>query len=165
MKIDLKNCTIRILDGTPGTPNSVDVKVGDGNVTFKESKPRTYELDKGKLDTVRDGDEVPVDVTMAFSWEWLKADTGLPPTPVDALKKRGNASAWVTSSADTCEPYAVDIEIIANPNCTDGTKAEDILLADFRYEELNYDIKAGQISVTGKCNITEATITRITAST
>ncbi|HPT70881.1 MAG TPA: hypothetical protein PLE74_01205 [Candidatus Cloacimonadota bacterium] len=165
MKVDIKKSTIAFKDGTTPTPNVLLVKIGDGNITFKESKPRTYELDKGLLDTVRDGDQVPVDVTLDFLWEWLKADTGLPPTPVDVLKKRGNASAWVTASSDPCEPYSLDLEIVIDPDCADGSKKEVILLSDFRYEELNYDLKAGQISVTGKCNITEATITRVTSTT
>lgn len=163
MKIDLKQCTIKFKDGD--TPqNELEIKIGTGNMTFVERVNRNYELDKGLLDTVRNGDEVPVDVTLAFSWEWLKADTGLPPTPVDVLKRRGEAAAWVSSSADPCEPYCIDIEVYVDPECEDGSKAEVILLPDFRYEELNYDIQAGQISVTGKCNVTDATITRIAAS-
>jgi hypothetical protein len=164
MKIDLKKCTIKFKDGTTPTQLELEIKIGTGNVSFVEKKNRNYELDKGLLDTVRDGDEVPVDVSLAFSWEWLKADTGLPPTPVDVLKRRGQAAAWISSSADPCEPYAIDIEIYVDPDCEDGSKAEVILLPDFRYEELNYDIQAAQISVTGKCNVTDATLTRIAAS-
>ena len=165
MKVDLKNATIKFKDGDTPTPNELEVKIGEGNLTFVERVNRTYELDKGKLDTVRNGDEVPVDVNLEFMWEWLKADTGKPPTPVDVLKQRGEASAWVSSSSDPCEPYCVDIEVTVNPHCSDGSKNEVILLSDFRYEELNYDIKAGQVACTGKCNITEATISRVAATT
>jgi hypothetical protein len=165
MKVDIKNATIKMKDGTTPTPEELEIKVGEGNVTFKETSARTYELDKGRLDTVRNGDEAPVEVSLEFLWEWLKADTGLPPTPVDALKKRGEAADWVSSSADPCEPYCVDIEITLAPDCEDGSKNEVILLPDFRVEELNYDLRAGQISVSGKCNVTEATITRVAAST
>lgn len=157
MKQDLKNATIKIKDGDS---NEIEVKIGDGNVTFKESRPITYELDKGNLDTVREGDQVPVDVSLGFNWEWVKSDGSEAITPVEALKKEGAAAAWVTSSSDACEPYAVDLEITLAPRCSDGTKGEVILLSDFRYEELNFDLKAGQISCTGKCNVTKATYTR-----
>ena len=161
MKVDIKNATITMKDGAS---HSLEVKVGEGNVTFTEHKARKYELDKGNLDTVRNDDQAPVDVSLEFSWEFLTADTGNPPTPVDALKRRGEASDWISSSSDACEPYAIDIEILNKSECDDGTKSELILLADFRYEELGYDLTAGQISVTGKCNITDANVTRVAAS-
>lgn len=165
MKVDIKNATIKMKDGTTPTPNELEIKVGEGNVSFVERVAREYALDKGRLDTVRNGDEQPVDVSLEFVWEWLKADTGLPPTPVDVLKRRGEAAGWLSSSADPCEPYCVDIEILINADCDDGTRSELILLPDFRFEELNYDLRAGQIAVSGKCNVTEGTITRIAVST
>lgn len=165
MKVDIKNATITIKDGTTPTPLSLEIKVGEGNITFVERIAREYALDKGRLDTVRNGDEAPVDVSLEFQWEWLKADTGLPPTPVDVLYRRGEAAAWLSSSSDPCEPYCVDIEILINADCDDGTKAELILLPDFRHEELSYDLRAGQISVSGKCNVTTVTPTRVAVST
>jgi hypothetical protein len=160
-QIDLKNARIYIKDGGG---NSLEVKVGEGNLTWSEKKNRQYYKNRGLLDTVRDGDEEPVDVKLDFTWEWLKADTGDTPTVEDALKKRGEAASWVTTSADTCEPYAVDIEIIYSPPCVDQ-KNETILLSDFRYESLDHDIKAGTVSVSGKCNVTEATVTRSAQTT
>jgi hypothetical protein len=159
MKQDLKNATIKFKDGGS---NSIEVKIGDGNLTYKESRPIQYELDKGRLDTVREGDEVPVDVSLGFNWEWIKSDGSELATPVEVLKKEGAASAWVTSSSDACEPYCVDLEVTLAPRCSDGTKGEVILLSDFRYEDLSFDLKAGQISCSGKCNITKATTTRST---
>ena len=164
MKFDLKNATIKFKDGTSPTPNELEIKIGEGNLTWTETKNREYTLDKGKLDTVRDGDEVPVDITMDFTWECLKAQSGNPPTPEDALKKRGEAASWVSSSSDPCEPYAIDIEVLVDPDCNDGSYNEKIIFADFRYETLDHDSKAGTISCSGKCNITEPTVTRIAGS-
>ena len=163
MKVDLKNATIKIKDGTTPVPNELEIKIGEGNLTFVERVEREYSRDKGLLDTVRNGDQQPVDVNLEFVWEWLKADTGEPPTPIDALKRRGTAAAWLSSSSDSCEPYCVDIEIYIDADCDDGTRPEVILLPDFRYEELNYDLSAGQVAVTGKCNVTDATVTRVDA--
>lgn len=161
MKIDIKNSTITIKDGGS---NELEVKIGEGNITFTEHKARKYELNKGNLDTVRNDNQAPVDVSLEFSWEWIKSSNGNPPTPVEAIKKIGAASTWITSSSDACEPYAVDISILNNADCEDGTDNELILLPDFRYEELAYDLNAGQISVTGKCNVTDATVTRVANS-
>lgn len=141
-------------------PNELSVKVGEGNLTYSEKVNREYTRDRGALDTVRNGDEEPVEVQLDAVWEWLRASTGATPTIEDALKKRGVASAWASSSADACEPYAVDIEIHYVPDC--GTEeTEVILLEDFRYESLDHDLSAGTISVSGKCNRTTATVERL----
>lgn len=161
-QFDLKNATIYIKDGGSEV---LEVKIGEGNLTYSEKKARVYYRDRGKLDTVRDGDEEPVDVSLSFTWEFLKAATGdAAPTIEDALKKRGLAASWVSSDDDACNPYSVDIEIKYNPPCA-AIKNEVYLLSDFRYEQLDHDTKAGTVSVTGKCNITEATVTRTAVST
>lgn len=140
-------------------PNQLAIKVGEGNLTYSEKQNVEYKKDRGRLDTVRLGDEEPVDVSFEFWWEFLKASTGETPTIEDVLKQRGEASDWVTASADPCEPYSVNIVVVYNPNCEDVEK-EKIVLDEFRWENLNHDLKGGTISVTGKCNVTEATVSR-----
>lgn len=143
-------------------PHRVEVGIGEGNLTWTEKKPREYKKNRGRLDTVKDADEEPIDVRLDFEWEFIRADTGEAPTIEDILKKRGNASHWVSSATDPCEPYAVDILVVYTPPC-EGVDGEEILLADFRYEELAHDAGEGTISCTGKCNITEAVATRVAA--
>ncbi|MGN6136079.1 MAG: hypothetical protein ACTHOU_16450, partial [Aureliella sp.] len=96
----------------------VEIKVGDGNISWTESKNYEYELDRGDLDTVKEGDEAPVQVTLAFIYDFVRTGTSESITPSDALKGIGGAAAWVTSSADTCEPYAVDLDIEHIPPCS-----------------------------------------------
>ncbi len=100
-------------------------------------------------------------VDIAFTFEYVTASTGLTPTPVDALNRDGEASEWVSSSADLCEPYAVDVVILHCVPC--GTdEDQEILLPDFRYESLDYSVNDAAISVSGQCNATRATVTRST---
>jgi len=143
-------------------PHSLSVKIGEGNLTYNEHRKIKYVMDKGKLDTCRLDDQEPVDVKLDFMWEFLKADSAVTsvPTVEDAFKQANNASGWVTSAADPCEPYAVDLELTNTPICN-GVKSEVILLPDFRYEELAHDPKTGQVSVTGKCNVIAATLSRV----
>lgn len=140
-------------------PHQLEVKIGTGNLQYTEKKNIEYVRDRGVLDTVREGDEEPVEVRLDFVWEYLKADTGNAPSVEDALKQRGEASGWISSSDDACEPYAVDLEIWYNPPCS-GEKDEVILLQDYRYESLDHNTKDGQVSTNGKCNVTQATVTR-----
>lgn len=158
--IDLKNTTITLQDGTGGTPNSVTARVGSGQLKYTETQTREYIKDRGLLYQVRNGDEEPVDVSLEFLWEFLLSDTGNPPSIEDALYKRGEAASWVTTDTDPCAPYCLDWVIVNAPPCA-GVKTEHITLGQFRYEKLDHDAKAGQVSVSGKCNLTKATITRV----
>lgn len=163
-QIDLKNCTITLKDGGG---KSLEVKIGEGNLTYSESRNIQYTLDRGKLDEVREGDEVPMDVTLAFTWEYLRgspSSSGATPSVEEALKKIGNAADWVSSDTDECRPYAVDIEVVNAPQPAACGDKETITLVDFRYEKLDHDMKAGTVSVTGKCNVTQATVVRASQS-
>ena len=139
----------------------LEVKLGEGNLTYSEKKEYEYLLDRGNLDTVKEGDEQPVEVNLEFVYEYIKSSTGGDITPVDAIKQTGEASSWVSSSSDQCEPYAIDI--LAKHCVPCGTdEDEDVLLQDFRWESLDYDYQAATIAVSGKCNISDATVTRST---
>lgn len=139
------------------------IKVGDGTCTFAEKKPREYKLDRGLLDSVRNGDQVPMDVSIGLMYVALTASAGDPPTPEDALKQRGAASTWVNVDvSDPCAPFAINIRLDHQPPGCSAFQVERVILPSFRYEELNHDPKAGTIACTGKCNALEAIVSRFT---
>jgi len=140
-------------------PIELEIKIGDGNVTYTESSEFEYDLDRGVLDSVRSGDQVPMDVSLDFVYEYITTYTGESISPMDALKQIGGASEWRSSSSDPCEPYAVDVEVVHTPICT--TQAiESTVFPDFRSESREPDLGEAAISVTGRCNATQPTITR-----
>lgn len=141
-------------------PRRLDVKIGEGNLTYSEKRNMEYTLDRGELDTVKEGDDVPVDAKLDATWEFLRASTGQFPTIEDVLKRRGEASGWTSSSSDDCEPYAIDVEIEYDPPCG-GEEREVILLQDFRYENIDHDLKQSQLAISGKCNVKEASVSRV----
>lgn len=138
----------------------LEIKVGEGNLTYTETKNRKYIKDRGLLDTVRNDDEEPLDVKFEFTWEWITGvgASGVP-TLEDVLKNTGEADDWETTDTDTCAPYCVDIVIWYDPNCG-GDNSEKIVLPYFRYETLEHNLRDSQISCTGKCNVTAATVAR-----
>lgn len=142
-------------------PQQIEIKVGDGNLTYTEARELTYELDRGTLDSVRQGDDQPLAVSLQFVYEQVKTGTNEKITPIDALKGIGGAVDWVSSSADSCEVFAVDIVIEYTPACS-GTAVEGstTVFPDFRFDSLQYDLSAAAISVEGRCNSTEALVTR-----
>lgn len=141
---------------------TLEAKIGEGNLTYNEQREFEYTLDRGNLDTVRELDQQPLEVSLDFIWEFLTASSGGTPTIEDALKKRGEAASWVSSSADACEPYAVDIEVEYIPPCG-GEQREIIVLADFRWESLDHNIQDASVAVSGRCNVTQATVARLAA--
>lgn len=141
-------------------PHRLEVKIGEGNLSYTEKKKYKYTRDRGRLDTVAEDDEETMEVSLEFTWEFLSSSTGDPPTVEEALKKTNNASTWVTSSSDPCEPYAVNIRAINDPPCAD-IENEIILLRDFRYESLEHSIRDGKVSIKGSCNHTMAELSRV----
>ena len=138
----------------------LETKVGEGNLNYTENKPRDYIKNRGLLDTVRNADEEPMDASFDFTWVFVSAVTssGLP-TIKEAIKQSGEASTWLSTSSDACEPYCVNIEIFYDPACG-GANTELIELKEFRYESLEHNVRDATISCTGKCNQTEATESR-----
>jgi len=141
-------------------PQQIEIKVGDGNITYTEHRTYEYMLDRGDLDTVREGDEVPLDVKLECTYEHITTGTAEVITPLDALKGIGGAVGWVSASADPCEPYAIDIEVEHVPPCG-GAQTEITLFPDFRADTKEVNFKDANIALTGKCNVIEPIINRV----
>lgn len=140
-------------------PQRVEVQIGEGNLTWTESVEYEYLTERGDLDTVKEANEQPVEMSMDFVYEYIKTESGEDITPVDALKQKGEADEWVTSATDQCEPYSVDILAKHCVPCG-SDQDEDVLFTDFRYESLDFDTGEATIAVSGRCNVSEPTITR-----
>ncbi len=140
--------------------NAVYGKIGEGNLTYSEKRNLVYIRDRGFIDTVKLGDDQPMDVSMDFTWEFLRGTSTTPPTFEEAMKRIGQAAAWTSSSVDPCEPYCVDIYILDIPPC--GTDAEKIVLPAFRWESMDHDLKGAKIAVKGTCNVLLAEVTHQT---
>jgi hypothetical protein len=143
-------------------PQRLEVKVGDGTLTYNETKNREYKLNRGRIDKVRNGDEAPLEVNMTLAWTHIKAHTSESiPSVEDCLKQRGVAAGWV-STGQGCDPYAVNLVIKNAPTACVGETYpnETVTFPEFRYEKLAHDAKAGTVSCDGKCNATEPIVVR-----
>ena len=159
--MDLKDVVIKFVDGS-GTPKTLTLKMDEGNLTYSEKRNREYRLDRGIIDTVRDGDQEPLEVSLQGRFSALTSDTGEDVTVTEFLRQEGAASAHVTTATDTCAPYAIDI-VAERTNC--GTVLDEVItFSEFRYEEIGGDFGAGQLSITGKCNAVKPTSIRTALS-
>lgn len=129
--------------------NTVEVKIGDGNIQYNMKQKVEYVKDRGRLDTVRLGDDEPLEVDMDFTWEFLRSQSGACPTVEEAFTQTGTAASWVSTSLDPCEPYSVDVELWNVPPCEDY---EVVLFKEYRFTSLNHDLKKGHVAIKGTCN-------------
>lgn len=141
-------------------PQQVDIKIGEGNISYTEHNEYEYLLDRGDLDTVREGDQVPMDVNLDCVYEHITTGTGEPISPLDALKGVGAAEEWVSSSQDPCEPYAVDLVVLHEPPCGPA-QPEKTTFPDFRAESREINFEDATISVQGRCNVVEPIVERL----
>jgi hypothetical protein len=150
--IDLKDTTIYVRDRET---NWVEVRVGEGNLTYSEK--RTVDLDKnrGRLSRTKEGEEEPVEVSFAFLWEYLKGKTADPPTLEECLK--GEADGWVSAATnpssgglDEKAPFTVHIQVVREDG--DCGETEQYAFAEFTYTEITHDMKNGTIDCRGICN-------------
>ena len=115
------------------TVGGLTVKIGEGNITFSEKRNIEYIRNRGEIDTVRLGDDEPVDVSFDFMWEWIeKGSAGID------LRSAITGEGGEATTGDECEPFSCDI-VITYLACS---ITEIITLAYFRYEEISYDSRA-----------------------
>lgn len=164
--IDLKDCLIKLrtLDGSDAEQFLV-IKIGEGTFTWTEKNNMDYQLDRGVLDTVREGDEEPVEWSLDVSWNWIQGTSAVPVADgIQELRRyvKGDATHKTTDTGDECAPHAFDIVVDYSPTC--GSNDQDIALAHCRMESMQYDVGAGTLTMSGRANVREATITAVVAT-
>lgn len=148
--IDLKDCTIKFIDGTAVTPLEITIPIEEGNLTFTRARNVEYRSNRGTLGTTRLGDEVPCELTIEMGFRHWTATTGDNGTPVDFLTQEGESASNV-STGGNCQPYAIDIEVTIDNSDCDTIEDEVLTFSEFRYESIGGDLKAGTLNVSGKC--------------
>ena len=142
---------------------AIEILVGDGNLTWSEAREFSYDLDRGNLNTVRTGDEQPMEVTLDLVYEFIRSLSAGEPTVEEALKQKERAASWASASADACEPYAVEIVVEQVQPCN-SIEPELSVFSPFRHESLDFDMDEATISMTGRCNAIEPTHTRLSTT-
>lgn len=153
-KFDMKKVTVKLVDGTTPTANEIEIKFDDGNFTWGENYNVDVILDRGQLDTLRDGDEQPMDITFGGRFDNVKSTTGDPFTLSEFLKNRGPTALTSTITGD-CGSFTTDIVALNVPSCTIGgtvVENETLTFTQFFAQQIGGDFQAGQLNVSGICN-------------
>lgn len=159
---DLSDATVQILGGGGG--ESITVPIGEGNLTYSVQRTREFKLDRGNLDQVRNGDDVPMNVTIDGNYDYITGD-GAEVTILEALENEEfDGSDFVDlgwTSADTrsgheCDPFCVNIVVTFDPTtrCAGlvGNPVETLTFRYFYFTNVSFDSNAGTLNITGDCN-------------
>lgn len=162
--IDLKDAVIKVKDGTPSTPNELQIVMDTGNITFQVGRNVEYILDRGVLSSTKEGDQIPLQVTFQGRFNEIASSSGLDESLFEFLTFTGPAATNVSTGANVCaKPYAVDIEVFLARACTIGADVlqdETIVFPEFRWTTIDGDFQAGTLAVSGACNVVYPTSAR-----
>jgi hypothetical protein len=184
-RIDMKNVMMFLKSATaletaanPASLVWMAVQFGEGNLTWTiNDAPPEYMPDRGLLDDVRSGDQVPLDLSFEGKYSRIIRPSGDPePYSIAEMVKgyefqdnddhgtmqlAGIREPWLVFDANStqiaCPPYACEVEVHNNPKLQcgldSGILGEAQLFRYFRADSVAVDTRAGQISVTGKAHI------------
>jgi hypothetical protein len=161
--IDLKECTIFILDRNAA--NFIAVRVGEGNLTYSVKRNIDTKKSRGNLHQIREGEEEAIALSFQFVWDHIVGSSGDPPTVEDALYRRGEAAAWVSTSTDSLAPFCVDIQIVHEkecvlPNLDPLDQSEYYHFSQFHFQSLDHDPKSATVDCKGICNRVKPIVVR-----
>ena len=135
----------------------LNIKIGEGNLTYTEHRDYQYLLDRGMLDTVREPKDVPMDVKTEFVYEHITSNTTNNVSPMDALKGMNSAVEWVSSA-----PGRLRTLLHRHPGGIRSPRApvnrETTVFPMFRAETREINYNTAVISLTGKCNVKEPNV-------
>ena len=139
----------------------LEIKIGEGNCTYDEKKEYKYDLERGNLDAVREGNEVPVEMKFECVYEHITTGTSEPLCPMDALKGQGAGSRMghVRSRSVRAPCRGSDHHVHAAVlRC--GHRDHVLPRLPCRLE--GHRLQQGDdLRGNGKCNVTEAVVSRV----
>ncbi len=135
------------------------VKIGDGSLSWDETTNYEYEMDRGEIDAVAEGEDEPVTVNLSMVYEYVASVVGSNvPTPVEILKQKGEAANWISTGADPCELYAVDLEVDYKPPC--DLPHEITTFRELRWDSINPNFQDSSIEMRARCKAVEPVVHR-----
>ena len=96
---NFRDGTLKIQDGTSGTPNEITVLYADGNLKFDVTEEVKQIFDRGSLAELKKGNDVPVTGSFSKKYDQIIArDTDAAPSVFEAVTGTGKAASWVSTS-------------------------------------------------------------------
>jgi len=117
---NFRDARLLLKDGD-GTPSTLEVKLLEGRITMEEGFNNIVVMDRGTIDHVRAGDEMPLKV--GFTFKYVELFHASVATVWQWLKQSGPAASLVSTRASDCDRFTFDLELyIADPIGGTGEK-------------------------------------------
>ena len=150
---NLRDGIITIRDAS----NVYEVVLEDGDLSFTETQNVIEVMDRGSLDHVRKGDDVPV--SLSFTAKYVQLRDAAADTLYDVLKKTGNAASWATTGGAGEDVHLLTLTFIIRTPVSAGN---DEYISFTRMYHTALTIAEGSefntISFTGQASIVAPTI-------
>lgn len=159
---NLTHGLLKIKGGSSGELLTVPIQKGD--VRFSVKRPAKVIMNRGKVDSLAQGFEVPMEVRFSVEFEeWTGRTLSTPYNTAsvpDALRQKGNAASW--HSVQVCGPYVVDLVFVISNPCTTHDQTETLTFPSFHADDVSFaeGEDTDTLEVTGICNALEPTSVR-----
>ena len=159
--IDMKDCTLFIIDGSG--LNFIAIRIGEGNFTYTVKRNIEPKKSRGNLNQLREGEEEVTDVSFQFVWDTVTSSGDEPPTLEECIY--GDAPGWVSASIDLDGPRTVNLQIVRSktcrrPNASTFTEGDTYNFAEFSVTSLAHSLKDATVDCQGFSNRVRPTVTR-----
>lgn len=159
--IDMKDCTLFVIDGSG--LNFIAIRVGEGNFTYTVKRNIEPKKSRGNLYQLREGEEEPTEIAFQCVWDQIVSSGEEPPTLEECIN--GTAPGWFSASPDADGPRTVHLQIVRSrtcrrPNAMTFTDGETYNFAEFSATNLAHSLKDATVDCQGFSNRVRPTVTR-----
>lgn len=147
---NLRDGKIILQDGS-STPKTLEIPISAGDFAFTLNSPTFIIMNRGKINSRKNGDEMPTDLSFSVFFEQWSYGNGSASgiSVADCFQGVGGASDWV--STDPCGPFSISIVFEMDNPCAVGEK-EVLTFGKFHADTIAF--KEGNeyntLSITGK---------------
>jgi hypothetical protein len=143
-KIDLRGSIVKLIDADSV---ELEIKIDEGNVQFTKQRNIEVQLNQGRIDYFKEGDETLYDVQIECRFSCIKSSNGDPVTTYEFLTGTGNGST--INHYDACNEATSIGATIVSDLLTADPSLHWTIFTDFCYTKIDGNFKDGVLSITG----------------
>jgi hypothetical protein len=134
---NLRDGKVIIQDGSP-SPKQLEIPIAEGDLAFTQKSPSFVVLNRGRIDSRKQGDETPLDVSFTGKfeqWSGNYGSTGLSPVDVMDGTQKAIDAGWI--STDPCGPWAIDV-LFQMQNPCNKAEFEQLTFRKVHFDEIAF---------------------------
>lgn len=156
MSVDIaktyRDGSIQIKDD-PSGGNSITLTIEEGDLSVTETRNVNVIMDRGGMQGVRKGDDVPIEWSLSLKFtEAIKQTAASDPSVREAVLGVGAAAAWVSTTNNQSDVFTFDLDwTVTTPKAADSDERVSLEDAWIESVAISEDAEANKIELSGKC--------------